>query len=74
MKCVICNSMTRMGSATVVLERGTSTIVFKGVPALVCENCGEEYLSESVTARILELAELALREGVEVDVRHYVAA
>ena len=42
--------------------------------ALVCENCGEEYLSASVTGRMLELAEYALREGVEVDGRHYVAA
>jgi YgiT-type zinc finger domain-containing protein len=42
MKCVICkHGETTPGSTTVTLEKASSTIVFKGVPALICDQCGE---------------------------------
>lgn len=75
MKCVICrHGETRAGTATVTLERGGTTLVVKGVPAEVCESCGEEYLDEGTTRRLLRDAERAAREGVQVEVRAYAAA
>jgi len=75
MKCVICkHGETRRGKATVTLERDGATLVFKGVPAEVCANCGEEYVGEEITARLLKGADEAVRAGVKVDVREYVAA
>ncbi len=75
MKCVICkNGDTRSGKATVTLERNGTTLVIKGVPAEVCANCGEEYVDEGTTARLLKTAEEAAQSGVQVDVREYVAA
>ena len=49
------------------------TLVTKGVPARICENCGEEYVEEETTARLLAAADEAERAGVLVDVRHFVA-
>ncbi len=75
MMCVICkNGETGPGTATVTLERDVATVVIKGVPACVCKNCGEEYVDEGVTARLLKIAEEAVRSGVQVDVRTYAAA
>ena len=75
MTCVICkNGETRPGATTVTLERDGATVVIKGVPARVCKNCGEEYVDEGVTARLLKTAEEAVRAGVQVDVRTYEAA
>ena len=75
MTCVICkNGETRPGTATVTLERENATVVIKGVPARVCKNCGEEYVDEGITARLLKTAEEAVRAGVQVDVRTYEAA
>ena len=75
MKCVICkHGETRPGRATLTFTRRRTTVVIKGVPAEVCINCGEEYVDEAVTARLLKTAEEAARSGVEVDVREYVAA
>jgi len=75
MKCIICkNGETKPGNATVTLEREGTTLVIKGVPADVCANCGEEYVDETITARLLKTAEEAARSGVEVDVREYIAA
>jgi hypothetical protein len=49
-------------------------VVVKGVPADICDNCGEEYLDASVTDRLLAIAEEAAQAGVEVDVRQFIAA
>lgn len=74
MKCVICKQgQTDKGFATVTLERGQTTVVIKDVPADVCENCGEYYLSEEVTEKVQNLAEQAFKNGVEIEVLRYAA-
>jgi YgiT-type zinc finger domain-containing protein len=46
MKCAICrNGITENGFATITLERNNTIMVFKRVPAEICDNCGEEYIS-----------------------------
>jgi len=75
MKCVICKQgETKPGKVTVTLERDGMTLVFKGVPASVCANCGEEYVDEKTTAQLLRTAEEAAKAGVQVDIREYIAA
>jgi len=75
MKCVVCKQgETNLGKATVTLERGASTLVFKNVPADVCSNCGEEYVSEKAAGELCRIAEEAARVGVQVDIREYTAA
>lgn len=74
MNCVICKQgETFTGTATVTLERGETTVVIKGVPADVCENCGEYYLSEEKTDAVLMLAEEAVRHGAEIEVLRFAA-
>ncbi len=75
MKCIVCKQAeTRPGSATVTLERDGLTVVFKGVPAQVCPNCGEEYVDSAVSDRLLKEAEQTARNGTQVEVRQFVAA
>lgn len=72
MKCPICkHGSTRPGYASITLERDDATLVFKHVPAEICDNCGEEFISEEVTGSLLERASVAAAEGVRVDVREY---
>jgi YgiT-type zinc finger domain-containing protein len=61
------------GHATVTLERAGSTVVFKGVPALVCDNCGEEFVSERTTAELLRQAAAVAKSGAQIDVRPFAA-
>jgi len=64
MKCVICKyGETNPGHTTVTLERGQTVLVFKKTPAQVCDNCGEAYVSEKITAQLLEEAEKAAKPG-----------
>ncbi len=55
------------------LERGETIVILKGVPAEVCEECGEYYLSEEVTRRVLERAEQAVQSGAEVEIVRFAA-
>ncbi len=74
MKCVICKQgQTHNGTTTVTLERGRTTVIIKDVPAEVCENCCEYYLSEEVTQKVQQLAEHAVQQGVEIEVLRYAA-
>lgn len=72
MRCVVCKQAdTQHGFTTVTLQRGESTFVVKDVPAQICPNCGEAYVDEKVTARLLESPENLSRAGTPVDVRRY---
>jgi len=72
MKCTICkHGETIEGFTSVTLEKDGSTIVFKQVPALVCDNCGEKYIMDEVTNEILSQAKEIVKSGVEVDIRSY---
>ncbi|MGD2147576.1 MAG: type II toxin-antitoxin system MqsA family antitoxin [Anaerolineae bacterium] len=75
MKCVICrHGETEPGHTTVTVERGRTVLVFRNVPAQVCANCGEAYVSEEITAQLLAEAEEAVRARVQVDVRELASA
>ena len=74
MECVICkHGKTQPGLVTVTLERDNCIVILKQVPADVCDNCGEYYLSESVTDEVLNKAEDAVNKGAEVEILRYVA-
>ena len=75
MKCVICQyGETEPGTTTVTLTRGEATIVIREVPAQICTTCGEAYVDAATGKQLSQIAEKALSEGVQVDVRRYKAA
>ncbi len=55
------------------LQRGETVVILKQVPADVCDNCGEYYLSSEVTAQVLEKAEAAVKSGAEVEILRFAA-
>jgi len=74
MKCSICrHGETKPGAATVMLQRGGTTVIIKDVPADICENCGEYYLSRTITQRTLDIAEDAARKGAEIEILRFAA-
>lgn len=74
MKCILCkHGETGSGKVTVTLQRGNTTVLFKEVPAVVCDNCGEYYLSDDVTEKLLKRADKSVKAGSELDVIRYAA-
>lgn len=75
LRCVICQfGETEPGTTTVTLTRDDTTIVIRDVPAQICTTCGEEYVDATTGRRLSQIAETAVNEGVQVDVRRYRAA
>jgi YgiT-type zinc finger domain-containing protein len=74
MICVMCkHGETQVGTTTMTLERDETTVVFKNVPAEICQTCGEAYVDAATTRHLLHIVEDAAKAGVQVDVRSYAA-
>ena len=72
MKCTICkHGDTISGFTTITLEKNNSTIVFKEVPAKICDNCEEVYIEDEITTELLKKARTIIKNGVEIDIRKY---
>ena len=69
MECVICkNGAMKSGFVTFTLERDGVIVIFKNVPALVCDNCGDFYLTTETTKLLITRAQESLKKGVEVEI------
>lgn len=74
MKCVLCkHGETQPGKVSVTLSRGETVVVIKEVPAVVCGQCGEYYLDDATTARVMAMAEEAVNHNAEVEVIRFAA-
>jgi YgiT-type zinc finger domain-containing protein len=74
MKCAICrHGTTTDGYTTLVLERDQTTVVFKRVPAQICNNCGEEYVSAAVNTALLRQAEEEWERGIILEMLNFAA-
>lgn len=75
MTCIICKQAELPeGTGSSLFERDGMTLVIKGIPELICPNCGEEYTDEETTERLLQIVEDAEENGVLTDVRQYKVA
>ncbi len=56
------------------LQAGADTaLIIRDVPAEICTQCGEYYLDDATTQRVMALGEDAIRHRVEMEVLQYVA-
>jgi len=74
MRCPICKQgETRPGKTTVTLHQAETVLMVRHVPAEVCQNCGEVYLSEEVAQELSDEAQEVSLKGVLLHVREYVS-
>ena len=66
--CPMCNGLLRDQRATVPFVIKDRVVVVKNVPAEVCEECGEAFLSGSVTDAVTQLVRTANQAGAELTV------
>jgi len=72
MICLICRKAETVdGLASVNFERGEMRLVVNSVPARVCPSCGEAYVDQEVSVRLLRDAEEMSRLGTLENVREY---
>ena len=74
MKCIVCKTGDlQEGTTTVTLERDATIVVFKGVPALVCDQCGEAYTDGKTTAKLFDIVKEEAQKGPREEFIQYVA-
>ena len=75
MKCLDCkHGIPVEGKVTVSYDKNNCTVVIKDVPALVCPVCGAYYLNETITEKVLEAGNAAIKNGAEVEIIRLKAA
>jgi YgiT-type zinc finger domain-containing protein len=66
--CPLCGGSKRAGTTTFTAELGFGVVVVRNVPALVCAQCGADWIPDEVAARIEELVEDARKKRYQVEV------
>ncbi len=61
----------RRSTTTRTLEDEDTVLVVKGVPALVCDVCGNSLLAAEEVERLQAILERAEAEGIELESRRY---
>jgi YgiT-type zinc finger domain-containing protein len=75
MKCVICkNGDTKQSKTVATFEKRNSTIIFKSVPCLKCEQCGEIYFEEIVSSKLMSQLNKISEHAGEVNIQQFNAA
>jgi YgiT-type zinc finger domain-containing protein len=55
MKCNLCHGQYSDNTTVLSFQRGARTVVVEDVPALVCDVCGDELVTEAVAREVEEL-------------------
>jgi YgiT-type zinc finger domain-containing protein len=69
--CPLCGAEKRSGVTTFAVDLGFGVVVVRDVPALVCTQCGDAWIADSVAARLEDVVEDARRRRAEVEVAHW---
>jgi len=66
--CPICKGTKRQGTTTFTADFGLGVVVVRNVPALVCSQCGADWIEDKVAARIERLVEEAKAKHSQVQI------
>ena len=69
--CPLCGGRKIPGETTFTAELGFGVVVVRHVPALVCQQCGEDWLENDVMKRVERYVDRARAEKQEVQVVGY---
>jgi len=72
MDCPLCK--TKMVEGTTVLTfkmEGTQILVIKDVPALICEQCGEEFVDLQISKNVEKQVNKAVADGISMGFLSY---
>lgn len=71
MKCPVCGGTIKDGLTNIPVELETGLLYIKQVPADVCNQCGESFISDDVAEKLEKIVEKAKQQKVEIEVIFY---
>ncbi|MBU4225309.1 MAG: type II toxin-antitoxin system MqsA family antitoxin [Anaerolineales bacterium] len=69
--CPICGGTKRAGKTTFTVDLGFGVIVVRDVPALVCVQCGADWIDDAVASRLETLVNESRQQQRQVEVTAY---
>jgi YgiT-type zinc finger domain-containing protein len=66
--CPLCKGTKRPGTTTFTVDLGFGVVVIRNVPALVCSQCGADWIEDEVAKRIERVIEEARVKRSQVEV------
>jgi len=69
--CPLCSGSRTQGHATFAAELGFGVVVVRHVPAMVCDQCGEEWLDDSVAETLESVIAAARTKHTNVEVTEW---
>jgi len=67
----MCGGDRASGHTSFVAELGSGVLLVRGVPATICDQCGEEWLDDATARRLEEIAGEARKKNPLVEVIPY---
>ncbi len=72
MKCPSCRGTMERGQTSLPYNLGKDKfIVVRGVPALICRQCGEEYIESSVLKKVEKKLDIVEKKGMTLGFLEY---
>ncbi len=69
--CPLCGGRKSLGKTTYTVDLGSGLIVVRDVPAMVCDQCGEDWIAAETARRLQELVAEARRTKRQVEILAY---
>jgi YgiT-type zinc finger domain-containing protein len=69
--CPICSGTKTRGTTTFTVDLGFGVVVVRDVPALVCDQCGEYWIEDTVAERLEQTVDNARKRHRQVEVTAY---
>lgn len=65
--CPVCKGRMATGRTDVTFRRERSVVVVEGIPALICEDCGEASIDSETSKAAYRQAENEMQRGVALE-------
>ncbi|MBI5216882.1 MAG: type II toxin-antitoxin system MqsA family antitoxin [Ignavibacteriae bacterium] len=72
-RCPLCGGTKEKGNTTFTVDYTTGVIVVRNVPALVCSQCGEEWIDNNTSTQLEEITRDARTAMKQVEVLDFTA-
>lgn len=67
-KCPLCGGTKTAGKTTFTVDLGFGVVVVRDVPATVCSQCGADWITDSISAKLEEIVNDAKKKHHTVEV------
>ncbi len=72
--CPVCGGTKTQGTTTFTVDLGFGVVVVRNVPALVCDQCGADWIADETAERLEKTVNDARQRHRQVEVTAYMPA